>query len=112
MAREKDQHRPRRGPRTFGLLVAGAVATAPSLGCKDSTSPTPDTGVAVVVVMDAAAPVDTAPPVDTAAPGDAAADLATAISDTAPAMDALTNSEGGADARDADIDVYPPGVRG
>jgi hypothetical protein len=117
MAQEKDQKRPRRGRGTFGLIVAGAVATAPSLGCKDDANPIQD-GATAVVAMDGAAPMnvvtpDAAAPVDAATPMDTATvvDTATAM-DTASAMDAMTSGDGGADARDGDTDVYPPSTRG
>jgi hypothetical protein len=119
MAQEKDQKRPRRGPRRFGLILAGAVATAPSLGCKDSANPTPDAAAAVVamdsatpmnvVTPDAAAPVDSPTPMDTATAVDTAPAMAM---DTAAGMEAMTSGDGGLDARDGDTDVYPPSTRG
>jgi hypothetical protein len=81
---EKDQKRPGRRRRAFGLIVASAVATAP-LGCDDTTSKP------LVVSMDAGTSQD-----------------ATNMDDATAAPDGDTDAGGAVDA----AQDYPSGVRG
>ena len=92
---KKSQKRPGRSRRTFGLIVASAVATAP-LGCDDTTSKP------LVVSMDAGTSEDATNTDDAVA------------MDTGSQVDATAAPDGDTDAGGA-VDAaqdYPSGVRG
>jgi len=92
---KKDQKRPGGRRRTFGLIVASAVATAP-LGC-DVTTSTP-----LVVAMDAGVSEDATNTEDALA-----MDTGSQVDATA-APDSDTDAGGAVDA----AQDYPSGVRG
>ena len=93
---KKSQRRPGRSGRTFGLVVASAVATAP-LGCDDGTSKAP-----LVVAMDAGMSEDAMNTADALA-----MDTGSQVDATA-APDSDTDAGGAVDASQD----YPSGVRG
>jgi hypothetical protein len=83
---KKRKSRPRRAMK---LVIAGAVAVTPVMGCDNAAKPTAD----AASQMDATGSPDRA---------DAGADMVAAL-DTGPAIDAED---------DANMDSYPDGVRG
>jgi hypothetical protein len=93
---KKDQKRPGQRRRTFGLIVASAVATAP-LGCDDRTSTAPLVVETDAGVSEDAMNAEDALAMDTGAQVDATA-----------APDSDTDAGGAVDA----AQEYPSGVRG
>jgi len=93
---KKSQKRPGRRRRTFGLIVASAVATAP-LGCDDGTGTAP-----LVVAMDAGVADDAMSREDALA-----MDTGSQVDATA-APDGATDAGGAVDA----AEEVPSGVRG